>query len=36
VLAHNMTMRAAREDFAKAITTNPDLETLFVHARRGG
>ena len=35
VLAHNMTMRAAREDFAKAITTNPDLETL-LYMQGGG
>lgn len=29
VLAHNMTLRQASPDFVKAITANPDLETLF-------
>jgi caffeoyl-CoA O-methyltransferase len=29
VLAHNMTVRQASPDFVRAITTNPDLETLF-------
>lgn len=29
VLAHNMTPRQASPDFVRAITTNPDLETLF-------
>jgi predicted O-methyltransferase YrrM len=29
VLAHNMTPRMADPDFVEAITTNPDLETLF-------
>ena len=35
VLAHNMTMRTVREDFAKAITTNPELETL-LYMQGGG
>jgi predicted O-methyltransferase YrrM len=29
ILAHNMNPRMANADFLKAITTNPDLETLF-------
>jgi len=29
VLAHNMNPRMADQEFVKAITTNPDLETLF-------
>jgi hypothetical protein len=29
VLAHNMNPRMADAEFVKAITTNPDLETLF-------
>ena len=31
VAAHNMNVRQADSDFVKAITTNPDLETLFLH-----
>jgi predicted O-methyltransferase YrrM len=35
VLAHNMTPRMARPEFVKAITTNPELETLF-YSEGGG
>ncbi len=31
IAAHNMNVRQADPDFVKAITTNPDLETLFLH-----
>jgi predicted O-methyltransferase YrrM len=36
VLAHNMTTRQADPRYVKAITTNPDLETLFLHMDRSG
>jgi predicted O-methyltransferase YrrM len=36
VIAHNMTERQADPAYVKAITTNPDLETLFVNAGGGG
>jgi caffeoyl-CoA O-methyltransferase len=36
VVAHNMNTRQAHPPFVKAITTNPDLETLFVHMDRAG
>jgi len=29
ILAHNVNARMARMEFLKAITTNPDLETIF-------
>jgi caffeoyl-CoA O-methyltransferase len=29
IVAHNMIPRMASADFVKAITTNPDLETVF-------
>ena len=35
VLAHNMTARMASTDFAKAITTNPNLETILYMQGRG-
>ena len=35
VLAHNMTARAARGDFAKEITSNPELETILYMQGRG-
>ena len=31
VIAHNMNVGQADPDYVKAITTNPDLETLFLH-----
>lgn len=36
IVAHNMNARQAHPPFVKAITTNPDLETLFVHMDRAG
>jgi predicted O-methyltransferase YrrM len=36
VVAHNMNARQAYPPFVKAITTNPNLETLFVHMDRAG
>lgn len=36
VIAHNMNERQADPRFVKAITTNPDLETLFVAAGGSG
>ena len=36
VIAHNMSERQADPKFVKAITTNPDLETLFVSAGASG
>jgi caffeoyl-CoA O-methyltransferase len=36
VIAHNMDQRQADQAYVKAITTNPDLETLFVSAGAGG
>jgi predicted O-methyltransferase YrrM len=35
VAAHNITARAARTDFVKEITTNPDLETVLYMQGRG-
>jgi predicted O-methyltransferase YrrM len=35
VLAHNMTPRMANPEFVKAITTNPELETLYFTAGGG-
>ena len=36
VVAHNMTTRQADPRFVEAITTNPDLETLFLNKELGG
>lgn len=36
VIAHNMSERQADPKYVKAITTNPDLETLFVSAGASG
>ena len=36
IVAHNMTVSMAHPPFVKAITTNPDLETLFLHMDRAG
>ena len=36
IVAHNMTTRMADPKYVKAITTNPALETLFVHLNAGG
>ena len=36
VLAHNMNARQADPRYVKAITTNPDLETLFLHMNGAG
>jgi predicted O-methyltransferase YrrM len=36
VIAHNMSERQADQKFLKAITTNPELETLFVSAGTSG
>ena len=36
VVAHNMSMGQADSDYVKAITTNPDLETLFLHMEGAG
>jgi predicted O-methyltransferase YrrM len=36
ILAHNMNTRQADPNYVKAITTNPDLETLFLHMQGAG
>jgi len=36
IVAHNMTPRMADPKYVKAITTNPDLETIFVNMERSG
>jgi predicted O-methyltransferase YrrM len=37
ILAHNTTDRAAEmKDYIKAVTTNPDLETIFLHKEAPG
>ena len=36
VIAHNMNPRMADPKYVKAITTNPDLETLLLHKEIGG
>lgn len=36
VIAHNMNKRQADPAFVKAVTTNPELETLFVNAGASG
>ncbi|OHB67056.1 MAG: hypothetical protein A2V70_15285, partial [Planctomycetes bacterium RBG_13_63_9] len=36
IVAHNMNMRQADDRYVKAVTTNPDLETLFLHMQGAG
>ena len=36
IVSHNMNQRQADPRFAKAINTNPKLETLYVHMHRAG
>lgn len=36
IVAHNMNQRQADPKFVKGITTNPDLETLFLHMQGAG
>jgi len=36
IVAHNMSMGQADPNYVKAITTNPDLETLFLHMDGAG
>lgn len=36
VVAHNMNFGQADPNYVKAITTNPDLETLFLHMEGAG
>ena len=37
ILAHNTTnVRGGMEDYLKEITTNPDLETIFLHEQEAG
>ncbi len=36
VIAHNMNSRQADPRYVKAITTNPELETLILYAEQGG
>ncbi len=36
VVAHNMSPRQADPDYVKAVTTNPDLETIFLHMDAAG
>jgi len=36
IVAHNMTVRMADPRYVKAITTNPDLETLFINMQASG
>ena len=36
VIAHNMTARQADPSYVKAITSNPELETLFLNLERSG
>ena len=36
VVAHNMNVRQADAKFVKAITTNPELETIFLHMNTSG
>ncbi|MCD6287821.1 MAG: O-methyltransferase [Candidatus Hydrogenedentes bacterium] len=36
ILAHNMTVRMADKRYVDAITTNPELETLFLHMDAAG
>jgi predicted O-methyltransferase YrrM len=36
ILAHNTNMRAGMEDYLKAVTTDPNLETIFVREQDAG
>ncbi|MCX7887928.1 MAG: class I SAM-dependent methyltransferase, partial [Verrucomicrobiae bacterium] len=36
IVAHNMTPRMADPRYLKAVTTNPDLETVFVNKEAAG
>ncbi|HEC03433.1 MAG TPA: hypothetical protein ENI81_07845, partial [Phycisphaerales bacterium] len=36
VIAHNMNPRQADQRYVKAITTNPDVETLLLHEQGAG
>jgi len=36
ILAHNTNMRRQMEDFLTAVTTSPELETLFIHEQGAG
>jgi len=36
IVAHNMTPRMADPKYVKAVTTNPDLETIFINMERSG
>jgi caffeoyl-CoA O-methyltransferase len=36
ILAHNTNMRGQMRDYIEAITTNPDLETIFLHEQGAG
>ena len=36
IVAHNMNVRQADPQYVKAITTNKDLETLFLHMDGAG
>ncbi len=36
IIAHNMTPRMADQNYVRAITTNPDLETLFINTSPAG
>jgi len=36
IAAHNMNQRQADRQFVEAITTNPDLETIFLHMQGAG
>jgi len=36
VIAHNMTVRQADPRYVKAITSNPELETLFLNLESSG
>ncbi len=36
IIAHNMNARQADPNYVKAITSNPDLETLFLNLERSG
>jgi predicted O-methyltransferase YrrM len=36
IVAHNMSPRMADPKYLKAVTTNPDLETVFVNKEAAG
>ena len=36
IVAHNMNTRQADPKFVEAVTTNPDLETIFLHMQAAG